>query len=144
MSTKEKVAVTIDAPASLVVLRPIRMLVRELLDQWLSVEEHAEFVDDMELVFSEAFTNICRHAYPDRDGEIRVTVELDSNRLELRFEDTGVGFDPESVPDPDPASPGVSGYGWCIIREKTDRWSYYSDGRGRNFLELSVRLPQGR
>jgi anti-sigma regulatory factor (Ser/Thr protein kinase)/CheY-like chemotaxis protein len=42
---------------------------------------------------AEVVDNACRHAYPQRKGEITVRVEVQRTRVQLSVEDTGHGFD---------------------------------------------------
>ncbi|MDM8531447.1 SpoIIE family protein phosphatase [Anaerolineales bacterium HSG25] len=83
-----------------------------------------DFINLIELATSEICTNIIRHAYKNSPGEIKIEITLLSNGIQLDFYDTGVGFDPNSVPIPQPDKPTEGGYGLHIIRQIMDVVSY--------------------
>jgi two-component sensor histidine kinase len=50
------------------------------------------------LVFNEILTNAARHAFPGgREGEIKITVTMDGDRLRISVSDNGIGFDSEDI-----------------------------------------------
>jgi phosphoserine phosphatase RsbU/P len=76
----------------------------------------------VELALTEALANVDRHAYGgDENREIRLELELDDDRLELRIHHTGEPFDPASYVPPDlEAAPPPSGYGIHLLGELLD------------------------
>jgi anti-sigma regulatory factor (Ser/Thr protein kinase) len=74
---------------------------------------------DAELMVSELVTNGVLHG-PGGDAWIDVRLRLDASGLTVEVADTGQGFDPNDVPDPDPALPG--GWGLTLVDRLADRW----------------------
>ncbi len=94
----------------------------------------------MQLVVSEAFTNVARHAYPDDTaGPLRIELRVTARVLEFRIIDSGAPFDPDGVPAPNVEGLQVGGYGLHIIRNMVDVFEYASDN-GRNTLRLEKHL----
>jgi anti-sigma regulatory factor (Ser/Thr protein kinase) len=55
----------------------------------------SDFVDDLKLAVSEAWTNAVVHAYPDRpDGDIELAVWIDEPQVRIAVRDHGVGISP--------------------------------------------------
>lgn len=145
VNTREKIPnhlqVRIEATAELILLRPLDRFVRELILQVPELAEPVELVDKLELAFSEAYTNICRHAYPSGEsGPVAVFIELTADRLVIQFEDEGVGFDPANVAPPDLDSPKEGGLGVWLICKIMDEYTYYCDESGKNILRLAKSL----
>ncbi len=100
----------------------------------------AALASAMQLVISEAFTNVSRHAYPqDQGGPLRIELRCEPEQLEFRLIDHGSPFDPEQVPEPDAESLQVGGYGVHIIKSMVDAFAYSSD-KGRNVLLLQKKI----
>jgi serine/threonine-protein kinase RsbW len=89
---------------------------RQALHCWLAgfcVDETE--IGDVVLAFDEACANVVRHAFPGNVGDLRVSAVLDREHVMLAVEDDGVGFEPDTVPEPsDPLA--MSGRGLAIIR----------------------------
>lgn len=140
-SMEQDITVTIEAPADISLLRPLDILVRNLVEQLLRTGED-KVLDELELAFNEAYTNIFRHAYPSGEkGRFSLLIRIGANELEFRFEDDGRGFDPEKVALPDFENPGEGGLGLWIIRQVMDDYDYFRDEKGRNVLRLIKRFP---
>ena len=62
---------------------------------------------------------------------VRVTGRLESGRLEIRVEDEGGGFDPDSLPDPREGDSlyRSGGRGVFLIRQLCDEVCYEKGGR---------------
>ena len=89
----------------------------------------------MQLVVSESFTNVARHAYSDAGaGKLRIELRAWPDRLEFRIIDEGVPFDPEQVPEPDVESLQIGGYGLHIIKSMVDEYSYSSENQQNTLL----------
>jgi serine phosphatase RsbU (regulator of sigma subunit)/anti-sigma regulatory factor (Ser/Thr protein kinase) len=102
-----------------------------------------DFIYLIELAISEICTNIVKHAYAGKKGEIKGQVTLLNNGIELDFYDQGISFDPNTVPTPkaDPHDLNEGGYGLHIVRQIMDVVSYESQpGRG-NHWRLIKFLP---
>ena len=94
-------------------------------------------VDRLVLAATEVVTNIMRHAYDGRtDGKIRMHAVCTSSRIEIRFFDNGIAFDPGSVPPPRFDGTQEGGYGIYIIGQCVDQVTYRRDPLGVNVTRL--------
>ncbi len=94
-------------------------------------------VDRLILAATEVVTNIMRHAYHGRsDGKVRILAVRTSHRIEIRFFDWGVAFDPAEVPPPRFDGTQEGGYGIYIIGQCVDRVVYERDSMGVNVTRL--------
>lgn len=113
--------------------------------QFLSVQAvPCALAEDIDLVLSEAMTNIVRHGYGGIDGVIECDLVVNDTSVDCCLSDTGRSFDPAGAgrapPEPDDLAEG--GYGWFLIRSLTNKLSYTREG-GRNVLRFSVSAMQG-
>ncbi len=132
-----EMTVKIEAPAELMLLRSLNAFVRELIQQLPALVGAEKLINDLELVFNEAFTNVNEHAYPsEQKGEVTIGIRVGVNYLEFRFEDSGSGFDLEGIDDPDFDNPQERGRGLWIMRNLMDEIAYRSAEDGRNVLKL--------
>ena len=123
-------------------LLPVRQALQHV-HQFLSVQEiPCDLVEDVDLVLSEAMTNIVRHGYRDVDGVIECDLVVNDRSVECRLADTGQRFDPagSGQASPEPATLAEGGYGWFLIRSLTSQLSYTRED-GRNILRFSVGGP---
>ena len=58
-----------------------------------SVNPTLDEIIDIKTAVSEAVTNCVVHAYPNKIGEITITVELNSEEVSITIADTGIGID---------------------------------------------------
>ena len=105
-----------------------------------------DFIHLIELAISEICTNIVKHAYAESVGTIVGQVTLLNNGVQLDFYDRGLGFDPNTVPEPkaDPNNLNTlkeSGYGLHIIRQIMDIVSYECTPDQGNHWHLIKFLP---
>lgn len=95
-----------------------------------------------ELAMGEAFEAVAGHAYRHRQPYLPRPVDLElvllDGRLVLTVTDYGNAYDPDHMPDPDPAGLG-EGRGLTSLRARVDRFSYSSDGE-KNVLTLEMSL----
>jgi serine/threonine-protein kinase RsbW len=139
----DEISVRIEVPAEMILLRPLDHFVRLLLGQLPAFSGRDELINNLELVFDEAFTNIQRHAYRSEEkGQVSIEIKVGSGSLEFRFEDHGQSFDPSSVRTPDLDKPAEGGLGIWLIRQVMDEFLYHSEADGRNVLRLIKRFPQ--
>ncbi|NMG58335.1 ATP-binding protein [Geitlerinema sp. P-1104] len=98
----------------------------------------------LKLAIAEGFSNAVRHAHRHRSLETPIDVELslESDRLEIRIWDFGYPFNPEQVPEPEPGTLCLGGYGWFLLRRLCDRVTYQRDRHGRNCLLLEQRIEE--
>ncbi len=133
----DELAVRIEVPVELKLLRPLNLFVRRLMEQAPALAASEKLLDDMELVFNEAFMNVHDHAYrSEAKGRLVVDIILGQDRLEFRFEDEGEGFDPDLVRTPEADEPGERGRGVWLMRQCMDQFIYRPDTDGRNVLRL--------
>lgn len=138
-----EIFVRIDVTAEMVFLRPLDHFVRLLLGQLPAFSGRGQLINDLELAFDEAFTNIHRHAYKSVEkGPVSIEIKVGNGMLEFRFEDHGVGFDPSTVRTPDLDKPSEGGLGIWLIRQVMDEFLYHSEADGRNVLRLIKRFPE--
>lgn len=102
-----------------------------------------DFVYLIELAISEICTNIIKHAYSGKKGEISGHLTLLDNGVALDFYDQGKGFDPNTVPEPDsnPHKLVEGGYGLHIVRQIMDVVSYEIQPGHGNHWQLIKFLP---
>ncbi len=101
----------------------------------------ATLAGELELVAEEVLANVVHHAHHDReDTEALVEVEIDTDRVRLRFSDAGPPFNPlVEAPEPDletpPEAREIGGLGLVLVRRLADALAYrYAEGR--NVLEV--------
>ncbi len=102
-----------------------------------------DFIYLIELAISEICTNIVKHAYTGKPGEINGRITLLNNGVQLDFYDTGISFDPNAVPEPvsDPHNFTEGGYGLHIVRQIMDVVSYTNSKEEGNHWHLIKFLP---
>ena len=98
-----------------------------------------QVLDDVNIVLGEVLTNVARHAYPVRTGDVQCRVALGSLGVHCRVSDTGQPFDPTALgcgfPAPDALAQG--GYGWALIRRLTTDMRYSRVG-AQNVLRFTI------
>lgn len=140
---EDELVVRVEAPAEIMLLRPLNQFVHHLLGQIPYLSGNDELLNNLELVFDEAFTYIHRHAYRSEEkGPVAIDIKIGSDRLEFRFEDRGEGFDPEGVRAPDLDEPKEGGLGVWLIRQVMDEFIYYCTLDRRNVLRLVKRFSE--
>lgn len=141
---EKEINVKIEGPALMELLRPLDRFVRDLLNQVPDFIGNDTLIDNLALVFNEAYTNVNKHAYPDeRKGPFWIRILIAPDHLEFRFEDLGESFDPLEVQDPDFNNPDEGGYGVWLIRQIMDEFIYYTEPpEGRNVLRLIKRFRE--
>jgi anti-sigma regulatory factor (Ser/Thr protein kinase) len=103
-------------------------------------------LNEVELVLEEWITNIIDYAYEDdAEHQIKLTVEIHPERLEVQTEDDGKAFNPLNVPPPDLEKPleerSIGGLGTYMIRKLTDEVQYRREGE-RNLFWFSKSLGE--
>jgi anti-sigma regulatory factor (Ser/Thr protein kinase) len=95
-----------------------------------------------ELVFEEVVSNIIRHgSADDRKPRISMTLGLRGDRLELRFEDDGVPFDPRqpaAAPVESPLGSDRGGRGLLLVRSVAEHLDYERTPQQRNQLTVTI------
>jgi anti-sigma regulatory factor (Ser/Thr protein kinase) len=96
---------------------------------------------DINVAVEELFSNIANYAYqPGKDGETTLYVVSDGKKVVLRFEDTGVPYNPLERADPYLDVPledrEIGGLGIYFVKQLMDSVKYtYTDGK--NTLTMS-------
>lgn len=93
---------------------------------------------NLNLVLTEALTNVIRHAGGDNQA-LRVCISIEGDCLSIQVHDQGLGFDLEGVPCPDPDELCERGRGIFIIRHLMDSVDYRKTDTG-NVLEMKKKL----
>lgn len=107
----------------------------------------AKRIREIELAVEEALVNIINYAYPNGEGDIKVTcTREDSRALVIEIEDTGVAFDLMLLKEPDISADiserQVGGLGIFLIRKLMNEVKYRRK-HNRNVLTL-VAYPSDR
>lgn len=102
----------------------------------------ARAVYAIELILEEVLSNQIKYAFADGAVEpIGLSVNVTANRIELRFEDRGVAFDPLQAPAPPGArsieEARVGGLGLGLVRQFS-HLAHYQRRDGVNRLSLSI------
>ena len=88
---------------------------RNLPESWL---------EEIRLIATEIFVNICRYAELAADKDVKVCVQQDPDRIKLWFLDKGVRWNPVEAPDPVLDEPQKSGYGLFLVRKLSEQFEY--------------------
>ena len=101
----------------------------------------------VQLAVDEACTNIFEHAYSGKGGIVAISCELQDNDFVITLRDSGIPFDPSSVPPPDLEADlderSIGGLGIFLMRKLMDDVSYNCDPEKGNELTLRKRLTVG-
>ncbi len=80
-----------------------------------------ESIFELELVVTEALSNVIRHAYENEAGnEITLWLAVDEEKLTLSVKDVGRPFDPRDHVQQGLDEPRAGGYGIFLMRELMD------------------------
>lgn len=90
------------------------------------------------LVAEEVLVNIINYAYPDKTGDVEVTLfPEESKGLKVEVADSGISFNPLSRPDPDISAPieerNIGGLGIYLLRNIMEEVDYKRENN-RNIL----------
>ena len=105
-------------------------------------------IADVVQAVDEAVTNVIIHGYRGRDGMIEIAIVQESPSLmAVIIRDAGPGFDPATVPAPDPQRPLEArlggGMGVYLMREAMDEIRHRVLPDGRNELTMTRRIDRG-
>jgi serine/threonine-protein kinase RsbW len=97
-------------------------------------------VEDVEIVVTEACTNVLKHAEPD-SADYEVEVSITHDRADIKIKDRGPGFDSGSHGQAralDPTKEG--GRGILLMRALVDRVEFLNDPASGTIVHLSKNL----
>ena len=78
--------------------KPFYNWLHEALSEWGINKDLSNTID---MCSEEIFANITFYAYPESKGSIKVLMEKTDNEIILKFEDSGIPYNPLKKPDPD-------------------------------------------
>ncbi len=134
--------IRIESQSKLLLLRPLCYFVRHLLEQLAPTVGAEDICNNLELAFTEAYTNIHKYAYGSgTTGTVIIHIHIRPEELEFTFEDHGLGYEPCCVPPPNLDKPAEGGLGLWLMGEFMDECAYTRTPEGRNILRLIKRLP---
>ncbi len=124
-------------PAKKSFLPAIGQFVKNLFAAFEELGDKEQLRYDLELIVSEACTNVIRHAYPSQDnpGILQLKICYHPKKIQIEIVDFGPGFDPQEIEEPNFDDPREGGMGLFIIRQLSDRIEYQSQAQG-NVLRL--------
>jgi serine/threonine-protein kinase RsbW len=101
-------------------------------------------VYDLELVVTEALTNVMEHAYEgDEESAVELSVMPGDAELTIVITHQGRDFDPDSVPDPNMreylAQRRVGGLGLFLMKKLMDEVEYTTGEDGRRQIRMMKR-----
>jgi serine/threonine-protein kinase RsbW len=94
-------------------------------------------LDAIRTAVSEAVTNVVRHAYPDRPGQVELVAGLVRNELWILVADRGCGF---QTPARDPGL----GYGLAVMADASENFVISERAGGGTEVRLFFTLPETR
>ena len=94
----------------------------------------------VQLASEEVLVNIINYAYPDRNGDIKIKCTTKGEKgIEIKIIDSGIPFDPLSLPKPDINIPikerNIGGLGIYMMLNIMDKVHYKRD-QNQNILTL--------
>lgn len=83
-----------------------------------------ETASDIELVASEMLTNVYKHSYKEKEGDVIIRASIDELKLVISIRDFGEKFSPDVIKEPDPEILSDHGYGLYIASKIMDKVEY--------------------
>lgn len=87
-----------------------------------------ELTNKIDMCGEEIYANIAFYAYEQSEGEIKVSIQKENNEIILKFEDSGIPYNPLEKPDPDitlpPEQRPLGGLGIFMVKEMVDDIQY--------------------
>lgn len=127
-------AVELEIPARAEFVALARLVVSSFASTSFGLED--DRIDDLKIAVSEACTNaIEAHGAADTDERVVIRCEDSEDRLEVRIEDRGRGFDPRTLPEHPPVTDPTRlkferGLGIPLIRSLVDDVDISSSDKG--------------
>lgn len=142
---KKKVKEQIKVPAHTDYLADLRDFITDLCTKHGFSDKVS---NAFKLTVDEAATNVIRHAYKDREGEITLRAIVRKRSLTLHIIDQGVYFDPNLVKNPDlnkyVQTKKKGGLGIFIMRKLMDEIDYRKTREGNELRVTKYRYPKDK
>jgi serine/threonine-protein kinase RsbW len=110
----------------------------------LDVDE--KIIPCLQLAVDEICTNVIKHGYGGKGGQIEVTVESTGDGIQVKIRDWGLAFDPQAVPVPDVSVPleerPLGGLGLFLVRQMMDDVRFEFRGAEGNTVTMVKRLNE--
>jgi sigma-B regulation protein RsbU (phosphoserine phosphatase) len=123
-------------PATLDAIEEIAILLEEMMDT-----AGVEMMDAarIQLAVEEAVTNVVKHGYQGKSGDVTVRLEILPDTITIQICDSGQAFDPTSIPPADVTADldhrKIGGLGVHLIRSVMDTLTYSREGdKNRIFM----------
>jgi len=105
----------------------------------------ADLCPDILIAVEEIFVNIATYAYePIEEGDVSISVTIDEKAV-IRFEDSGLPFNPLKMEDPDLDAPimerEIGGLGIHFVKNLMDEVEYAYIG-GKNILTITKSVSE--
>jgi sigma-B regulation protein RsbU (phosphoserine phosphatase) len=92
---------------------------------------------NLQMAVTEAATNIVKYAYQGSvRGKIRIQLQADHRKVDIKLFDSGCAFEPSTVPKPVMEGLQESGRGVHLIKTMLDQVFYLRDPAGMNCLHM--------
>lgn len=110
------------------------------------VPMNTQQIHDLELVITEALTNVVEHAYEGReDCQMEVSVTHQDDQFTIVISHDGADFNPDAHADPVMkdylAQRRVGGLGLFLMKKLMDQVEYSTDDTGKRVIKLMKRHP---
>lgn len=106
-----------------------------------------EFINQIKIIIDEIFSNISSYAYaPDYSGpkNMKLTINQASDKIFLKFEDSGVPYNPLLGENPDITlsieERNTGGLGIFLVKNLSDNIDYKYE-QGKNILTVIKKIP---
>lgn len=124
------------APALIENYKPFYTWLHNTADEW-NINE--ELKNKLDMCAEEIFANITFYAYPQKKGLIETFMTKTNNEIIIKFEDTGIPYNPLEKPDPDITLPAeerqLGGLGIFMVKQMAKE-VVYENSEGKNRLTL--------
>jgi anti-sigma regulatory factor (Ser/Thr protein kinase) len=95
----------------------------------------------------EIFVNIAHYAYPSSEGDVKVCVSADADKIIIKFKDAGTPYNPLAKPDPDTSLSAdereIGGLGILMVKRMMDEVSYEYGDRQNILTIVKKRADSG-
>jgi anti-sigma regulatory factor (Ser/Thr protein kinase) len=98
---------------------------------------------NLNLALEEAVVNVMNYAYPGSQGDVKVDIKIDDQKVVSILTDSGIPFDPTQKGDVDTTLPAeerpIGGLGIHLVKQIMDKVSYQYVGN-QNILTLEKNI----